>query len=65
MPEQRPVEIVPVQAGTVRPVYRCALWSDGILEVRRDGQTVAEMEQGAGESLAAFLCRLAAERAPG
>jgi len=41
------------------PVYRCALWSDGMLEVQRDGQTVAQMPQAAGESLASFLARLA------
>jgi hypothetical protein len=45
------------------PVYRCALWSDGILEVQKDGATVAALEQAAGESLAAFLARLTVERA--
>jgi hypothetical protein len=44
------------------PVYRCALWSDGVLEVQKDGATVAAMEQAAGESLAAFLSRLTGER---
>jgi hypothetical protein len=45
------------------PVYRCALWSDGILEVQKDGATVAALEQAAGESLAAFLARLTVDRA--
>lgn len=43
------------------PTYRCALWSDGILEVQKDGETVAELPKAAGESLAAFLGRLAVE----
>lgn len=42
------------------PVYRCALWSDGVLEVQRNGLTVAEMPQAAAESLASFLASLAA-----
>lgn len=41
------------------PVYRCALWSDGMLEVQRDGLTVAEMPQAAAEAMASFLARLA------
>jgi hypothetical protein len=45
------------------PVYRCCLWSDGILEVQKDGKTVAALEQAAGESLRCFLGRLAGERA--
>jgi hypothetical protein len=51
-------------ASAAAPVYRCALWSDGVLEVRRDGQTVAELPQAAGESLAAFLGRLAGAGVP-
>jgi hypothetical protein len=38
--------------------YRCALWSDGLIEVQCDGETVAEMPQEAGESLAAFMARV-------
>jgi hypothetical protein len=54
---------VPAQPGTpAAPVYRCALWSDDILEVQRDGVTVVEVEKAAGESLAAFLTRLAGAR---
>jgi hypothetical protein len=44
--------------------YRCALWSDDVLEVQRDGVTVAELPKAAGETLAAFLGRLAREAAP-
>lgn len=44
--------------------YRCALWSDDVLEVQKDGVTVAELPKAAGESLAAFLGRLAREAAP-
>jgi hypothetical protein len=50
-------------SSVATPVYRCALWSDGILEVRRDGQTVAEVPQAVGESIAAFLGRLVGEGA--
>jgi hypothetical protein len=39
--------------------YRCALWSDGILEIQRDGETVAAIPKAAGVSIAAFLHRLA------
>jgi hypothetical protein len=62
--DQRSADPAPavVVAPTAAPVpagYRCALWSDDILEVQRDGVTVAELEKAAGESLAAFLVRLA------
>lgn len=52
----------PAPAATsqpIEPTYRCALWSDDILEVRRNGETVAELPKAAGESLAQFLARLA------
>jgi hypothetical protein len=50
-------------SAVAMPIYRCALWSDGILEVRRDGETVAEIPQAVGESIAAFLGRLVGEGA--
>jgi hypothetical protein len=53
-----------VQPAAAAPVYRCALWSDGILEVRRDGKTVAEIPQAVGESIAAFLGRLVGAGVP-
>lgn len=56
--------VVSLRPGTEQqveqsPVYRCALWSDGMLEVQRDGLTVAEMPQAAAEEMASFLARLA------
>jgi hypothetical protein len=40
-------------------VYRCGFWSDGVLEIQRDGETVAEIPKAAGVSIAAWLNRLA------
>jgi hypothetical protein len=45
------------------PQYRFAVWSDGVLEVRKDGQTVVELPQAAADSLDAFLAGRARERA--
>lgn len=57
-PEKATEPALPAPAAPTAPTYRCALWSDGILEVRRGTETVAEMPQAAGESLAAFLARV-------
>jgi len=38
--------------------FRCGLWSDGVLELQRNGVTVAELEQDEGETVAAFMARL-------
>jgi hypothetical protein len=43
---------------TAPPKFRCGLWSDGVLELQRNGVTVAELEQGEGETVAAFMARL-------
>lgn len=40
------------------PVFRCGLWSDGVLELQRDGSTVAVLEQDEGEQLASFVNRM-------
>jgi hypothetical protein len=40
------------------PVFRCGLWSDGVLELQRDGMTVATLEQAEGEQLASFVNRM-------
>lgn len=63
-PEPAPKPAPGVEPGkpSMGSTYRCALWSDGILEVQKDGETVVEMPKAAGESLAAFLGRLADER---
>ncbi len=43
---------------TAPPKFRCGLWSDGVLELQRNGVTVAELEQDEGETVAAFMARL-------
>jgi hypothetical protein len=43
------------------PVYRAALWSDGIIELQRDGATVLTCTRGEGEFLSAFLARTLGE----
>jgi hypothetical protein len=45
------------------PRYRCALWSDGEVEIQRDGQTLASLPLEAVEELARFVSRFPAERA--
>ncbi|MGZ3184383.1 MAG: hypothetical protein ACXU8N_18255 [Telluria sp.] len=57
-----PAPGVELAKPSMTSTYRCALWSDGILEVQKDGETVAELPKAAGESLAAFLGRLTAEQ---
>lgn len=60
-PAPEPVAAIAAVPGATA-TYRCALWSDGILEVQKNGETVAELPRAAGESLAAFLGRLTAEK---
>jgi hypothetical protein len=53
----------PVAASTppstvAPPTFRCGLWSDGVLELQRNGVTVAELEQDEGETVAVFMARL-------
>jgi hypothetical protein len=55
-----PVFVPPAPAATA-PVYRAALWSDGILELQRDGQTVLTCTRGEGEFLSSFLARTLGE----
>jgi hypothetical protein len=40
------------------PMFRCGLWSDGVLELQRNGSTVAVLEQKEGEQLAGFINRM-------
>jgi hypothetical protein len=40
------------------PTFRCGLWSDGVLEMQRDGVQVAELSQEEGETVAAFMARM-------
>lgn len=39
------------------PVYRCGLWSDGVLELQRNGRTVLQTTQREHEFMADFLKR--------
>lgn len=46
----------PAAPATV--TFRCGLWSDGTLELQRNGVTVAELHEGEGATVAAFMARL-------
>lgn len=39
-------------------VFRCGLWSDGVLELQRDGVTLTELTRGEGEHMADFIRRM-------
>lgn len=39
-------------------VFRCGLWSDGVLELQRNGRTVVMLDQGEHEQLGAFMRRM-------
>lgn len=47
----------PASVSAPQP-FRVGLWSDGVLELQRAGQTVALLEQKEGEHLATFMARL-------
>lgn len=57
-------EVSSAPSGLIRdepieaPKFRCALWSDGVLELQRDGVQVAALTQCEGDALAAFIARL-------
>lgn len=53
--EERAVAAPPAPAD---PIFRCGLWSDGVLELQRDGSTVAVLQQAEGEQLASFVNRM-------
>jgi hypothetical protein len=40
------------------PAFRAGLWSDGVLELQRDGKTIAKLQQSEGEQLAEFMQRM-------
>lgn len=44
------------------PVFRCGLWSDGVIELQRDGVTIAQLVQREGEHLAGFINRMLAKQ---
>lgn len=39
-------------------VFRCCLWSDGVLELQRDGVTLTKLTRGEGEHMADFIGRM-------
>ncbi len=51
------VEPAASEAATTT-VFRCGLWSDGVLELQRNGVAVAFLERGEGEHLADFVNRM-------
>jgi pyruvate dehydrogenase E2 component (dihydrolipoamide acetyltransferase) len=53
--EERAVAAPPAPAD---PIFRCGLWSDGVLELQRNGSTVAVLQQAEGEQLASFVNRM-------
>ena len=61
----QPDDVLAIEAPAPGPVeppaaLRCGLWSDGTVELQRDGRTVAAMAQGDAEFMAAFLARVRA-----
>lgn len=38
--------------------FRCGLWSDGVLELQRDGRSLIELQRGEREQLADFMKRM-------
>lgn len=40
------------------PVYRCAIWSDGVIEIQRNGRTVAQLTSAEADALVAFMTTL-------
>lgn len=46
---------IPASTGSV---FRCGLWSDGVLELQRDGEQVAALQRGEQEHLVDFMRRM-------
>lgn len=53
-----PITPPPTTEGAAAPVFRCGLWSDGVLELQRNGQQVAVLNQREGEQLVDFMGRM-------
>lgn len=51
------LSVAPV-APKAATVYRCGLWSDGVLELQRDGATVARLTHADGEQMAGVIIRM-------
>lgn len=46
------------QPVPAQPTFRCGLWSDGVLELQRDGRSLIELQRGEHEHLADFMKRM-------
>lgn len=58
-PAARPVvDAAPPAERATGPVFRCGIWSDGVLELQRDGATFTTLTRGEGEQMAAFIGRM-------
>ena len=53
-PVVKPVPTTPAAA----PVFRCGLWSDGVLELQRDGITIHRLSHQDGEQMASVILRM-------
>jgi hypothetical protein len=62
IPAPKQPEPAPV-ASSVSPAFRVGLWSDGVIELQRGGQTVATMSQGESEQLLSFIATAQVPRA--
>lgn len=47
-----------IVANAPAPTFRCGLWSDGVLELQRDGATLATLTRNEGEHLTQFFNRM-------
>lgn len=47
-----------IVASNPAPAFRCGLWSDGVLELQRDGATLATLTRNEGEHLTQFFNRM-------
>lgn len=52
-----PFKVAPA-AQPAAPVFRCGLWSDGVLELQRDGRSLVELTRGEHEQLSDFMRRM-------
>ena len=57
MPAPAP-EAVAALPAPAAGVFRCGFWSDGVLEMQRDGVTLTELTRGEGEHMADFIGRM-------
>ena len=54
-----PASETPRQAAPANgPTFRCGLWSDDVLELQRDGETLATLTRTEGEQLSSFFNRM-------